>query len=190
MSSADPGPAASGAGRPRPPAELVGRSVVLVPVGPEHVEPLARIIEEPSIARWWSDTASWVRRRLLEPDQDVIGFAIMALPERDVIGYLQAWEELDPEFRHAGIDLFVTTDRQGRGHGPDAIRSAIRWLIEERGHHRITIDPVAENVRAIRAYEKVGFRRVGVLRRYQRLLDGAWHDGLLMDLLADELSPD
>jgi hypothetical protein len=53
------------------------------------------------------------------------------------------------------------------------------------GHHRITIDPAAENAAAIRAYEKVGFRPVGVMRRYERDVDGdGWHDGLLMELLA------
>jgi L-amino acid N-acyltransferase YncA len=40
---------------------------------------------------------------------------------------------------------------------------------------------------AIRAYEKVGFRRVGVMRSYERGPDGSWHDNLLMDLLAGEL---
>ncbi len=77
-------------------------------------------------------------------------------------------------------------DRQGRGLGPDAIRTAIGWLFGDRGHHRITIDPAADNAAAIRAYEKVGFRRVGVLRRYERGADGTWHDGLLMELLAGE----
>ena len=37
--------------------------------------------------------------------------------------------------------------------------SLTRYLIEERGHHRLTIDPAAANERAIRAYEKAGFRR-------------------------------
>jgi aminoglycoside 6'-N-acetyltransferase len=40
---------------------------------------------------------------------------------------------------------------------------------------------------AIRAYEKAGFRPVGVMRQSERLPGGDWHDGLLMDLLADEL---
>jgi aminoglycoside 6'-N-acetyltransferase len=62
-----------------------------------------------------------------------------------------------------------------------------RYLIEERGHHRLTIDPAADNAAAIRAYEKVGFRPVGRMRSYERGPDGTWHDGLLMDLLADEL---
>ena len=66
-----------------------------------------------------------------------------------------------------------------------------RYLIEERGHHRLTIDPAADNAPAIRAYEKVGFRPVGVMRSYERGPDGTLHDGLLMDLLADELvTPD
>ena len=56
-----------------------------------------------------------------------------------------------------------------------------------RGHHRLTIDPAADNAKAIRSYERVGFRPVGIMRRYERGLDGTWHDGLLMDLLAGEL---
>jgi aminoglycoside 6'-N-acetyltransferase len=33
----------------------------------------------------------------------------------------------------------------------------------------------------------VGIRPIGIRRRYERGLDGSWHDGLLMDLLAGEL---
>ena len=51
----------------------------------------------------------------------------------------------------------------------------------------MTIDPAAANTRAIRAYEKIGFRPVGVMRQYERAPDGTWRDGLLMDLLAGEL---
>ena len=51
------------------------------------------------------------------------------------------------------------------------------------------IDPSADNAAAIRCYEKVGFRPVGIMRAYERDHDGTgWHDGLLMDLLADELT--
>ncbi len=191
MSSAEPGPEADAVAEARrtPPARLVGRSVVLVPVGPEHREPLVRIVEEPLVARWWTDTASRFRAGLLDPDAGETGFAILGAADREVIGFIQATEELEPGYRHAGIDLFVASDHQGRGVGPEAIRLVARWLIDERGHHRITIDPAAANARAIRAYGKVGFRQVGVLRQYERGRDDTWHDGLLMDLLAPELSP-
>jgi aminoglycoside 6'-N-acetyltransferase len=63
-----------------------------------------------------------------------------------------------------------------------------RHLFDDHGHHRIEIDPAAHNEAAIRAYAKVGFRPVGVTRRSERGPDGSWHDGLLMDLLVDELA--
>jgi len=63
-----------------------------------------------------------------------------------------------------------------------------RHIIVEHGHHRVVIDPAADNAAAIRCYSKVGFRPVGIMRRYERGPDGTWHDGLLMDLLADELN--
>lgn len=40
----------------------------------------------------------------------------------------------------------------------------------------------------IRCYEKVGFQRVGVMRQYERDQGGIWRDGVLLDLLARELS--
>jgi aminoglycoside 6'-N-acetyltransferase len=92
----------------------------------------------------------------------------------------------DPDYRHASIDLFLATAVHGRGYGTDALRTLARYLFEERGHHRLTIDPAAANERAIRAYRAVGFRPVGLMRDYERGPDGTWHDSLLMDLLAGE----
>jgi aminoglycoside 6'-N-acetyltransferase len=100
---------------------------------------------------------------------------------------IQAAEETEAEFRHASIDLFLDPSIRGRGIGPDAIRAVAAWLIDDGGHHRLTIDPAADNASAIAAYRKVGFRDVGRLRRYQLMGDGTWADGLLMEMLADEL---
>jgi aminoglycoside 6'-N-acetyltransferase len=83
-----------------------------------------------------------------------------------------------------GIDLFLDPAVHGRGIGTEVVRRVVRMLVDERGHHRVTIDPAASNVAAIRAYEKAGFRRVGVMRSYERDADGSgWHDGLLMELV-------
>jgi aminoglycoside 6'-N-acetyltransferase len=102
------------------------------------------------------------------------------------VGLAEYHEENDPMYRHAHIDLFLSEHVHGQGVGTDAVRTVARHLIHDRGHHRVTIDPAADNIAAIRAYEKVGFRPVGVMRQYERLPGGEWHDGLLMDLLADE----
>ena len=60
----------------------------------------------------------------------------------------------------------------------------VRELIEERGHHRITLYTHPDNARAIRCYEKVGFRQVGVMRKAARSwVTGEWEDELLMELI-------
>ena len=106
----------------------------------------------------------------------------------ELAGWLGFEEETDPGYVHAGIDISLDPRFRGQGLGPDAVRTAIRWLARERGHHRFTIDPSAQNERAIRAYESVGFKPVGLLRRYERDAGGSgFHDGLLMDLLIEEL---
>jgi aminoglycoside 6'-N-acetyltransferase len=166
--------------------DLHGRQVTLRPVTPDDAPILAQILAEPSVARWWGTfDLERVRRDLTAGAPDEEGFAIKH--DGAVIGYIQSVEEPELDFRHAGIDLFLRTSAQGRGHGLDAIRTLAVHLIDDRGHHRLTIDPAADNVRAIAAYARVGFRPVGVMRRYQRMTDGRWADALLMDLLADEL---
>ena len=61
----------------------------------------------------------------------------------------------------------------------------VRHLTADLGHHRLVIDPAVANERAVRCYEAVGFRPVGVMRRYQRMADGNWEDGLLMEFVLD-----
>ena len=66
---------------------------------------------------------------------------------------------------------------EGKGAPAPYIRTVCRHLVD-RGHHRIVIDPAEANVRAIRCYEAVGFRRVGVLREYWwNHLEKRWANG-------------
>jgi aminoglycoside 6'-N-acetyltransferase len=119
-------------------------------------------------------------------DASAVRFAIVV--EGEIRGMVQYEEEDTPPYRHASIDIFVDPAVHRRGIGRDAVRTVARHLITDVGHHRIDIDPAADNVAAIRCYESVGFRPVGIMRKYERDVDGnGWHDGLLMDLLADEL---
>lgn len=166
-------------------ATLRGERVTLRPLSGADVPRLAEIAAEPEVARWWREVTEEDLREKMGPDADVLAFAIEH--EGEVVGLVETSEENEPDYRHAGIDLFLGTAWQGRGLGPDAIRTLARHLVHERGHHRLTIDPAADNERAIRSYEKVGFRRVGIMRKYERGADGTWHDGLLLDLLAEEL---
>ncbi|MGC4812565.1 GNAT family N-acetyltransferase [Micromonospora sp. DT228] len=165
---------------------LSGRVVTLRPAEEADVAALADIRATPEVRRWWrgdDDLADSVRADL--GDGDLHLYAI----EHDgrVIGAIQWHAEPDPDYRHASMDIFLDPAVRGAGLGVDAIRTLARHLIDEYGHHRFTIDPAAANSAAIRAYAKVGFRPVGIMRRYERGEDGRWHDALLMDLLAEDL---
>lgn len=171
-----------------PPGELRGDRVVLRPLRPTDAPRLAELGAEPEVARWWPGLTEEHLRALAEGREEVTAFAVEL--EGELIGLAQIAEELDPEYRHAGVDLFLAAARQGQGLGTDTVRTLARHLFRDRRHHRITIDPAAHNERAIRCYERVGFKRVGVLRRHELGADGQWHDGLLLDLLAEELELD
>ncbi len=166
---------------------LRGERVSLRTVTEGDVDRLVAILQEPEVAARWGrpggDLETDVRRDFLGLDT---AFAIDV--DGEVAGAIGATEEPTPQYRNAGMDIFLTTERHNQGLGTDAVRTMARYLIEERGHHRLTIDPAADNAAAIRCYEKVGFRSVGVLRRYEQGPDGTWHDGLLMELLAEDLT--
>jgi aminoglycoside 6'-N-acetyltransferase len=165
---------------------LRGDRIVLRPATADDAERLRPILEEPSVARWWGPPSPLgVAEEWLDVEADDLVFVI----ELDgvVVGSIQYGEENDPDYRHASVDLFLTTSVQGQGIGPDAIRTVARYLIDVRGHHRLTIDPSAANERAIHVYSKLGFRPIGIQRLYERGPDGSFHDGLLMDLLAGDL---
>ena len=166
---------------------LRGERVVLRPVRDDDVAALRAILLDPSVARWWGAPREGVdvADDWLAVDPETTQWTIEV--DGRVAGSLQASEEEDPDYRHAGLDLFLGPDFQGRGLGRDAIRTAARWLFDERDHHRLTIDPSAANARAIAAYQAVGFRPIGIQRAYERGPDGTFHDGLLLDLLRDEL---
>lgn len=167
--------------------DLTGPRVRLRSVRDSDREALRAILAEPDVFRWWVHEDLEAAVNGLFDDEDEVRLVIEV--EGELAGFIQFGEENTPDYRHASIDLFIGTAWQGRGIGPEAIRLVARHLFEVRGHHRITIDPAAANARAIRAYEKVGFRPIGTMREYERDPDLAWHDGLLMDLLADELRP-
>ena len=167
-------------------SELRGARVVLVPVGPEHVPELRRILLTPEVRSRWRDEAASPRW----PFDDPLATRFAVLVEAQVRGMIQYGEEDEPDYRHASIDIFIDPVVHERGVGRDALATLARHLIRDRGHHRLVIDPAADNRAAIRCYAAVGFRPVGIMRRYERNADGSgWHDGLLMDLLAEELDP-
>ncbi len=147
--------------------ELRGRHVTLRPTTLADAPALAAILAQPEVARWWGAfDLERVITELVEGDPEEDPFVIEHGGE--IVGYIQAVEEHEPDFRHAGIDLFLRTDTQGRGL-PPYDRPGGRQRAGDRGLHEARVPPG---------------RRDAAL---PAVTNGLWVDALLMDLLADEL---
>jgi aminoglycoside 6'-N-acetyltransferase len=166
---------------------LRGAVATLRPATSDDVPALARIRSTPEVFRRWrggDDMTAEVTGDLSEPDLQTYAIEV----DDHVVGAIQWSAEEEPDYRHAQLDIYLDPSVHGRGLCTDAVRTLARHLVDDHHYHRLVIDPAADNAAAIRCYEKVGFRRVGIMRQYERDPDGSWHDGLLMDLLADELT--
>jgi aminoglycoside 6'-N-acetyltransferase len=160
--------------------EIAGPTLTLRTVGPEDVAALRAIHASDVVARWWGPPGDgWP----LEEDEP--GLVMLAMWRAGaIVGFIQFWEETDPRYRHAAIDLFVDPAHHRQGIAREALTLLIDHLLGERGHHRVTIDPALDNPGAIACYAGVGFTPVGVMRAYERdPYTDVPHEGLLMELV-------
>jgi aminoglycoside 6'-N-acetyltransferase len=169
--------------------ELSTDRTSLRPVTADDVEDLSRLRSTPEVARWWqartpAEVAADWREGLADGEAR---WTVWMQGAR--VGFIQAYEETDPDYRRAGIDLYVDPGQHGRGIGREITARVARWLFDDLGHHRVIIDPTLANAAAVRCYEAVGFRPVGVMREYWwDHVEGRWADALLMDLLRADLA--
>jgi aminoglycoside 6'-N-acetyltransferase len=120
----------------------------------------------PHVTEWWGNTDeqfALVSADLAEPAMD----QFIVVKDEHAFAYLQcydpaAWPDNGLGSHPAGtrgIDQFIgEPDMVDRGHGSEFIRTFVGRLLEAGTPHLVT-DPDPANARAIRAYEKAGFRR-------------------------------
>ena len=137
---------------------LQGERVTLRPLDEADLDPLAAIIREPSVAQWWGESDEPER---LRDNLRMDGDAFVIEADGELAGWLGFVEETEPEYRSVGFDISLSERFQGKGLGPDALRTLIRWFADERGHHRFTIDPNAANERRSRRTRRSASSRSG-----------------------------
>ena len=111
---------------------------------------------DPEVARFWDDE-TYTREEILDRLRrgEVESFVVEA--DGEPVGYLQAWNDLPGD---GGIDMFLVPGARGRGLGPDSARTLARYLRDEGGWPRVTVDPYLWNEAGIRAWRRAGFRDV------------------------------
>ena len=150
---------------------------MLRPLAADHAEALRAMRRKPEVEEWWEPLEE---NFPFGDDPEATRFTIFH--EGVPAGMIQYGEETEPNYRHASIDIFVDPARHRRGICVDAIRTLLRHLTEDRGHHRVTIDPTVGNDAALACYERAGFERVGIMKKAERnWRTGEWRDAVFME---------
>lgn len=172
---------------------LTGELVRLRALEPEDAEALWRWHADPEVARWltadYPESRDRITKRFADRPPityDNTAFAVEQLDTGRLIGVV-VLRDATPESGCAVLDIYLgERDVWGQGHGTDTIRVICRYGFDVMRLHQITLWVVADNVRALRVYEKVGFVEEGRQRQTFRR-DGRWHDMILMGMLEGEL---
>ncbi|MFI5932995.1 GNAT family N-acetyltransferase [Actinoplanes sp. NPDC051494] len=173
---------------------VFGENVKLRAMGPPDAEALWTWNHDPEVMRWMQEnyaqpverTRTWLEERPRNDYGDVL-FGIETLSGGTLIGLVRL-HGAEPETGCAVLDIYIgEKDHWGKGYGTDAVRTVCRYGFDKMRLHKVSLTVVAENERARKAYERVGFVVEGRLRSCFRR-DGRWHDELTMGLLEGELT--
>jgi RimJ/RimL family protein N-acetyltransferase len=88
----------------------------------------------------------------------------------------------------AGFAVSVFPQARGRGVASKALRLGAIWGLRQLGLHRVFAEAAADNLASIRAIEKAGFQREGILRAHCKT-HGRRHDRVMFSLLLQDIDP-
>jgi RimJ/RimL family protein N-acetyltransferase len=160
---------------------LTGKLVKLVPINKEKIaeqwanwnidSDYTRLLDiGPSYLYARKQIEKWID----EIDDGSCEFAIHAIAEDKVIGDIGIGDfDWAAGTTWVGIGI-GEPDFRGKGYGTDAMRIILRYAFEELNLHRVNLSVFEFNKRAIRSYEKCGFKYEGVMREFIYKEDKRW----------------
>ena len=135
----------------------------------------------------WSEkkVKEWMDKDLDKDEPGNIFFNIHKNEDDALLGFVGFFAL---EWNHGDTLVAISLgerDHWGKGYGTDAMRVILRYGFEELNLHRVSLIVFEYNPRAIRSYEKAGFRNEGRMRGLMRREGRRW-DWLWMGILRDE----
>lgn len=169
---------------------LHGKRIVLVPLAERHTDAFVAELRDAEVRRLTGShnepdpgaIRMWCATRAAQPDR--LDLAVEDPESGEFLGEL-ALTRLDPDNESADIRIALRLDMAGQGIGTEAIRLVLDYAFERVGLYRVQLEVFEFNPRAIRAYEKAGFRHEGRMRG-ALLWDGERHDTFLMGVRRDD----
>ncbi len=163
---------------------------------PEEYSLLLKWLKNPSVQEWYENREGLdlesiqAKYKPRTTGESHVHAAIIEW-QKEPVGYIQFYEtrqETDynlkePLLQEANtwaIDIFIgEPELHGKGIGSRAVSLMIEYLIQTQKAQKVIIDPDVKNERAIKAYEKAGFKKLKILENWEQHR-GKWTDAWLM----------
>lgn len=175
---------------------LHGPRVTLRPWTKEDIPTLRRWHSDPEVMQYWGERAALVAADQFEAELapggrftkfDENGYFCICDETGRAIGRIDYGGLRLPESKAELSILLGEKETWSKGYGSEAIIVLLDHLFNDLNAHRVWLEVFPENVRAQRAYEKVGFVREGTMRE-NWFSAGRWQDEHLYGILRDEFN--
>jgi RimJ/RimL family protein N-acetyltransferase len=170
---------------------LIGSKVYLRPLDLADAPTLTTWMNDPEVTRYLIIHRPLMLlaeeaflRKMSESERDIVLGIVTREPEQ-FIG-VTGLHQLDVRNRHVQFGIVVgEKSAWGQGYGTEATRLMVRYAFDTLNLNRACLHVYEYNERAVRAYQKAGFRTEGRLRQ-DRFLDGRYWDTFVMAVLREE----
>lgn len=155
--------------------ELKGEKVTLVAIKSEEKDEFYELATKSYGSKFWHDeeeTKLLTKEKFFKEWHD--GYFDLNSPEKGQcfwiivngrkIGQVN-YNKIDLQNKKVEMDIIIgAQENMGKGYGSDSLRTLMKYLFEKLGVNKVWIEARGNNPRAIRAYEKAGFKKEGLLR--------------------------
>ncbi len=171
--------------------KLVGKHIYLSPVCVEDVEKYTKWMNDFEATDYIGQSTNIYtiekERKFLEncSEKEDVTLGIVKLDNDKLIGNC-GLHGINTVARNATLGIFIgEKEERSKGYGVEVIKLLLDYGFNYLNLHEINLDVYSFNERAIRCYEKVGFKEYG-RRRECVYVNGKYYDVISMDILKSE----
>lgn len=166
-----------------------GKLVKLRDYGKEDIESAKNFVNDFEVRQYvegnipypytLANEEDWYKK--LSPHSDIYNFAIEDQKTGKYIGGCSI-NEVDWKNSKVVVGIFIgDTDYRSKGYGTDAMNTLVKFIFEQMNINKVKLGVYSFNQRAIRCYEKVGFKKEGILKE-ELFRNGQYHDIIEMSI--------
>lgn len=170
---------------------IKGKFLYLRPIKNEDLESIYKSCQDEEFLYMTGTRKSFTLDKIIKSykqfseDPTRYDFAICLLDSNQIIGDLSILE-IDLDNKKAGFRISLHSQNiLNKGYGTEATLLAQKYVFEELKLNRLELEVYSHNVRGIKAYEKAGFRKEGVLRQ-SLYMKSKFSDEIIMGILLED----